>query len=143
MGLLGKSEKKMLSRDEILNAKDLKTEIVDCPEWGGSVKVRGLTGGERDKWEASLYTTKTHGRKVEVVSNKDNIRAKLIQMTVVDDDGKLMFSPGDIETLSKKSAAPVDRIFSVAQRLSGIGADDIEELEKNLMSGPEDTSISN
>lgn len=136
-------KKKMLSREDILNAKDIKTEIVDCPEWGGSVTVKGLTAEERDKWEQSLYTTKQHGRKVEVISHRDNIRAKFIAVSVVDENGKLMFSTGDIGMLAQKSAAPVDRIFAVAQRLSGMSNEDMDELEKNLNNGQEDTSTTN
>jgi len=124
-------ELKLLGREDILNAVDVKTETVNCPEWGGAVKVRGLTAGERDKWENSLYTTKQHGNKFEVVAQKDNVRAKFISVSVIDDKGELLFSVGDIEALSKKSAAPIDRIFAVAQRLSGMSNEDIEELEKN------------
>jgi hypothetical protein len=42
--------------------------------------------------------------------------------------------------LTKKSAAPMDRLFSVAQRLSGMSNEDVEELEKNLKSDPTDIS---
>jgi hypothetical protein len=37
----------------------------------------------------------------------------------------------DITALSKKSAAALDRIFQVAQRLSGIGQEEVEETVKN------------
>ena len=134
---------KFLSREQILNYDDIKTEVVSCPEWGGDVNVRGLTAGERDKWESSLYTTKKHGNSYEVISNKENIRAKFIAVSVVDEKGKLIFTAGDIETLSQKSAAPMDRIFAVAQRLSGMTNADVEELEKNLTSDQKDTSITN
>ena len=79
----------LLTREDILNYNDIKTEIVPVPEWGGEVKVKGLTAGERDKWEASLYSTKRHGNSFEIVSNRDNLRAKFIAVSVVDDKGKL------------------------------------------------------
>lgn len=130
----------ILSRDAILNSVDVKTELVAVPEWGGSVYVRGLTAGERDKWEASLYTTEKRGNSFEVVAHRDNIRAKFVAASVVDEKGNLLFTPGDIDALTHKSAAPMDRLFSVAQRLSGMSTEDVEELEKNLKSGPEGTS---
>jgi hypothetical protein len=34
-----------LTKDEILAAPDLKPELVDVPEWGGSVWLRGLIAG--------------------------------------------------------------------------------------------------
>ena len=50
-------------RDAILNAQDLPTEEVATDEWGAfgfpTVRVRGLTAGEREKWERSVGD---HGR---------------------------------------------------------------------------------
>ena len=43
-----------LTRDAILQATDLTFEDVAVPEWGGVVRVRGLTGTERDAFEASV-----------------------------------------------------------------------------------------
>ena len=40
-----------LSRDQILEADDLKTEEIEVPEWNGSVVVRELRGRERDAFE--------------------------------------------------------------------------------------------
>jgi len=121
----------ILSREAILNAVDTKTETVSCPEWGGDVMLRGMTAGERDKWESSLFSTKRHGNSFEVVANKDNLRAKFIVASAIDEQGKPLFTVGDIDALTAKSAAPMDRLFSVAQRLSGMTNEDIEELEKN------------
>jgi hypothetical protein len=47
-----------------------------------------------------------------------------------------------VEALGKKSAAALNRVFEVAQRLSGITDDDVEELAKNSVGGPSDGSIS-
>jgi len=121
----------ILSREAILNAVDTKTELVSCVEWGGDVMLRGMTAGERDKWESSLFSTKRHGNSFEVVANKDNLRAKFIVASAIDEQGKPLFTVGDIDALTAKSAAPMDRLFAVAQRLSGMTNEDIEELEKN------------
>ena len=43
-----------LSRDTILQREDIKTEDVEVPEWGGTVRVRGMSGVERDAFEAGL-----------------------------------------------------------------------------------------
>lgn len=118
---------KYLNRDAILNAKDIKTQEVDVPEWGGIVLVKSLNGIERDKFEASIYEFKG----TNVKYNRDNIRAKLIVQTVVDENLNPVFSIADVEGLGKKSAAALDKVFAVAQKLSGISAEDVEELEKN------------
>jgi hypothetical protein len=116
-----------LSRDEILQAQDLPTEDVPVPEWGGVCRVRGLTGAERDAFEQSIVETRGKNTRM----NLRNIRAKLVALTVVDEDGNRIFSDEDAEALGKKSAAALDRIFAVAQRLSGLRPEDVEELAGN------------
>ena len=118
---------KILSRDEILKAQDIKTEEVQVPEWGGSILVRGLTGIERDRFEESIL--QGHGKNRTVTL--DNIRAKLIARSVVDEQGNRIFSDADIEGLGKKSGATLSRVFEVCQRLSGLNEGALEELTKN------------
>lgn len=120
-------EKKFLGRDEILGLSDLAMEEVHIPEWNTYVRVRGMTGTERDAFEESIVERK--GRDMEV--NMKNMRAKLIQKCVVGEDGKPLFSPADVEALGKKNAGALQRIFNVAQRLSGISNEDVETLTKN------------
>ena len=114
-----------LNREQILKAKDSKTETVEVPEWGGTVEVKSMSGSERDAYEQSLIDVET--RKPSLA----NIRAKLGAMTLVDDDGKLLFSEKDVRALGKKSAAALDRICDVAQSLNGLSNEDMEELAKN------------
>jgi len=116
----------------------MATEIVEVPEWGGSVKVKALTGSERDKYESDSLTGRGRNRDI----NLANIRARLVALTVIDDNGKPLFSSIDIAALGGKSAKALDRIFDVAQRLSGISEEDIEELAKNSESGQSDASTS-
>lgn len=118
---------KLLSRDMILGAVDLPSEDVDVREWGGIVRVRALTGAERDAFEASIVEQK--GKKTTF--NAANMRAKLVAMSVVDENGQRLFDDDDAQLLGKKSAAALNRVFEVAQRLSGLTQEDVEELEKN------------
>ena len=120
-----------MNRDEILECDDRPIESVDVPEWGCSVKVRTMASAERDKYEQSVVDIDSGKR------NFRNLRAKLCVLTIVDDDGELIFGPNDAEKLGAKSAKAIDRIFEVAQRLNGIGQGDIEELEKNSGTVPD------
>lgn len=119
--------RKFLSREDILAIDDLPYEDVEVPEWGGVVRVRALTGAERDAYEASIVRRK--GNKTEL--NPENMRAKLVALCVVDEQGNRLFTDKDIELLGRKSAAALDRVFEVAQRLSGLRPEDMEEIEKN------------
>lgn len=116
-----------LSADDILSADDLGAEDVEVPEWGGAVRVQGLTGAERDKFEAAFAVAgKGSARGYEMV------RARLAAACIVDAEGNRLFR-GDatIRRLGEKSAAALDRVFEVACRLSGLSEDDTAELAGN------------
>jgi len=121
------AERVFLSREAILNVSDLQQEEVFIAEWNGYVIVRGMNGAERDAFEASMVEKRGKSREV----NLANIRAKLVAKTVIGPDGKRLFSDHDAEALGKKSAAALQRIFEVAQRLSGLSNEDVEELAGN------------
>ena len=119
--------KPILSADAILSADDLTVELVEVEEWGGSVRVRTLTGRERDRLEADLLSSKKNGAAI----NLDNVRAKLVVATAIDEEGKPLFQPGAEEALGKKSGAALTKVATVAQRLAGLSTTDVEELRKN------------
>lgn len=122
----------VLNKSDILQASDIKTELVPVPEWGGDVYVKGMTGAERDKFEASIVTMKGTNQTV----NMANVRAKLASMTICDETGKRLFSDLETSELAKKSASALQRVFKVAQKLSGIGEDDVKELAGELQENP-------
>lgn len=119
---------KLLSKDLILRAEDMKTEHVSVPEWGGEVIVRCLTGVERDEFEATIMERR--GR--QTVMNVANARAKLIVKCIIDEDGRRLFHDGDADALGRKNAAAVDRIYQVAARLAGLTDEDIEEMVEDF-----------
>jgi len=122
-----------LTRDQILQANDIEIREVYIPEWKDSVFVRGMTGKERDSYEASIV--KQRGNNTEI--NFKNARAKLVALCTVDEQGNRIFNDTDVALLAEKSAKALDRIFTVARELSGISAEDMNELTKNS----EETSL--
>ena len=118
---------KLLGKDEILAASDMTFEEVDVPEWGGAVRVKSMSGAERDLFESFLTDIK--GK--DVKQNFNNVRAKLVACTAVDENGSLLFDVIDVAALGKKSAIALNRVFQVAQKLNGIGQDAVDELSKN------------
>jgi hypothetical protein len=117
-----------LTRKAILEAQDLPTEDVEVSGWGGVVRVRGLTGAERDAYERELFNIR--GKSMEL--NLDNARAKMVARAVIDENGKRLFSDDDVRELGKKSGAALEMVFQVARRLSGMNETDIEELTAGL-----------
>ena len=128
---------KVLSRGDILKVDDIQIELVEVPEWDGSVYVKGMTGAERDDFETSIIQQRGKNHRV----NMTNIRAKLVSKTTCDEKGAALFTGTDIKALGKKSALALQRVFDVAQRLSGITSDDIDELSEE-QENPFDGSVS-
>lgn len=115
----------LLGRDVILAAPDLATEDVEVPEWGGTVRLRMLTGKERDAFEASCLRDRHDGTKE---FDSRNMRAKLVALTLIDENGGRLFSEEDVNALGKKSAKALSRIFDHAASLNGIGPEDAKKL---------------
>ncbi len=107
----------ILSKDAILAADDLPRETVNVPEWGGEVLVRTMSGTDRDAFEASL---------LEKDGRMENVRARLVALTLCDAQGDRLFNDSEIAALGRKSARALDRVFSVAQRLNGIGVEQVD-----------------
>lgn len=128
----------ILTRQAILEALDIPREAVDVPEWGGAVYVRGLSGTERDRFEASVVQQKGRDRTL----NLSNVRAKLCALCIVDEDNKRLFSDMDVQALGGKSAAALSRVFDAAQKLSGLTTEDVEELSKNSEATQQEDSLS-
>jgi hypothetical protein len=114
---------KMLSKIEILECNDIKSEVVKVPEWNGEVLVQGLTLAEKDSWADCII--------VDGKADMNGATALLCALCMRDENGERLFSSDDIDALDAKSAQALDRVFQVAQRLSGIGQEEIEETVKN------------
>lgn len=125
-----------LTKGEILGADDLPTEDVFCPEWGGGyVTVKTMTGEERDAFEELMIARRKGGK-----LHTRGLKAKLVQLTAVDEDGNPMFTEAEIAALNKKSCKAVDRLFGIAQRMNGLRQEDVDELVGNSPDGPSDAS---
>lgn len=127
-----------LSRDDILNADDMKTEVFPVPEWGGDVRLRTLTAFQRDRFEASMNEVRGGKQK----QNLQNLRARLCSLCIVDEDGKPIFVSGDVSRLGEKSAAALDRVFTKCSEMNGLSGSDIEELTEGFEETPSESSDS-
>jgi hypothetical protein len=131
-------ETKLLSKEDILGADDIVVEKVEVSEWGGHIFVKGMTGTQRDAFEASINQQRGKSRSM----NMQNIRARLAAQTICDDAGVRVFNNKEVKALGEKSAAALDRVFSVAMRLSGITDEDVEELTEEMEENPSENSAS-
>lgn len=127
---------KTLTKADIFKANDIKVEPVEIPEWGGVVYVKTMSGHERDAFELSQMEGGTPAEKYA------DLRAKMVALTVCDEKGNRLFSVDDVQTLTKKSARALDRVFEVSQRLSRIGVGDIDKAAEDLDEGQREDSSS-
>ncbi|AZM51758.1 hypothetical protein DMA15_03500 [Streptomyces sp. WAC 01529] len=138
----------LLSREQILEAKDLKTEDVPVPEWAPEgaenpndyeVRLRTLIGEERDRFERFMAEGQAGGKKKQ---NLENFRARMITMCAVDDQGKPLFTTGDIKALGMKSSVALSRVFNKCQEMNGFTEADVEELTEDFDEGQDEPSTS-
>lgn len=128
----------LLNKDQIKSVSDLETQEVDVPEWGGTVRLKSLTGTERDRFEASVV--QGQGRNTTV--NMQNLRAKLVALSAIDGEGNPLFTEEDVKWLGGKSAKALNRLFNAAQSLSGLSESDVKELTANFSDARSDGSTS-
>lgn len=127
----------LLTKEQIWAADDLTWEDVSVPEWGGDVRVKTLTGAERDQYEAESVKMEGNRRKMT-----GNLRARLVALTAINEDGTPMFTRGDVMKLGQKSAAALERVFEVAAKLNGMTEEDMDDLAGNSESGQNESSTS-
>ena len=113
----------LLTKQAILAAADLPHEDVSVPEWGGTVRVRSMTGAERDQFRAALN--------VEGGTPIGQFSAALLAATIIDEAGNKLFDLGDLESLQAKSAKALDAPAVVAMRLNGLGGTAVVDAVKN------------
>lgn len=127
-----------LTRQQIFDAEDQEYDVVACPEWGGDVRLRSISGAARDQYEQSMVEEKGSSRKLNLL----NARAKLIVLCAVDENGRQLFTREDIRALGRKNAKPLDRLFDACQTLVGLSDDDIKEMTENFDETPDDEQLS-
>lgn len=111
------TEAKLVGRNEILEVDDVVAKRVTVPEWKGDVLIKTMSGVERDKFE-KLALAHKRGDTID----SEGLRAELVAMTLVDENGVLLFTVDDIVELNKKNGAVLDRLATIAAELNGLGA---------------------
>jgi hypothetical protein len=103
-----------MTREQIIAAEDRPVETVDVPEWGGPVRLRGMSGQDRWTWGNTRDTA-------------TDLMAAMLVRCIVDDTGNRIFTDDDAPALALKSAGVLERLRRVADRLSGLGEDAAEQ----------------
>lgn len=131
----------LLSRNQILEAKDIKTKDIEVKEWGGTIRIKQLSAKEYNDITMNMVNIRKMAAKqlsfkkdenLEDAINELAIKNKkilLIIKSVVDENMKPLFTEADMELLYQKNTNVIDRIIAEIEELN---ADSIEETKKNL-----------
>lgn len=122
----------------ILNRADLLTAIaetcpietaeVDCPELGGAVLVREMTGTVRNRFEAA-YAAIQEGADGAVM---DKVIVSLLSACIVDGDGMPFVTRDMAEKLVKNHPKAAFRIRDKAVGMSGTSEEDAKDLAESF-----------
>jgi len=131
-----------LTKEKILATNDIQMEKVLVPEWADGdqeayVMVKALTAKEQDDFDKTIMDARNPGKPI---MDMTNYRAKRAAFCMCDDEGNLLFTPGDIPDLAKKSSKALQRVLAVDTKLNGGG---VEFLEKNFVTDQSENSPSN
>jgi hypothetical protein len=120
----------MSIRDKILNVvNDTPAEIVEVPEWGVEVLVKGFTLGAKDEFLASVINADTNKADLKAFSS-----GVLIGTAFDPETNERLFSELDIPVLKQKSAVAIQRLVDVGTRLSGLTDEAVEVAGKKSSS---------
>jgi hypothetical protein len=112
----------------------LPEESVRIEEWGRDVALRGMTARERDLFEeaqlrrANAKAANGAKKRGQVQADLDNFRGRMVAAHIVEDGKRTFANARGEEVLGNQPASVIDKLFAVAQRLSGFSQADVDDL---------------
>lgn len=124
------------TRDMLLKPVERPSEIVELPELGEgvSVIVTGMTARERSEFDQQFVSRKGEPMKKRIAEGRERIVVACCR----DEEGNRLLTHEDVSQLGKQSCSVIERIVNVAQRLSGMTKDELENAVKNSEETPDD-----
>lgn len=130
----------LLTAEDIDSVDDRKWEDVPVPEWGGTVRIAGMSGTERDAHEAKMVAVRNGGKDIEL--RLQNIRVRMVAKCLVDAKFQRLYSDTKVAKLGEKNAEVIVRLHAIAQRLSGMGKDAVEAGKESSSTDQSESSTS-
>lgn len=118
-----------LNKDQILGADDLEIREEHVPEWGGTIRLKALSGTAVDAFQLSMIKIRKPGE--DPVPNLENSKAKLLVHAIVDDNNEPLFTRTELDALGRKSSAVLQRLVDIVSDMSGLSDDAAAELAGN------------
>lgn len=117
----------LLGREHILSCVDYQYEDVECPKWGGTLRIRSMGGKASDVFDMEIARIKKAHGDEGLIS-----RELVVSLCAIDEQGNQLFNnPLDVHALGTKDPETLQRCYDVALRLSGKTKASQEAIEKN------------
>ena len=127
----------MSLRDQILNADDIDSELVEIPAWGVTVEVRSMDGRARTRL---LKMTTSGDGEVDM----EKVFPEMVILCSHDPEtGERIFTEDDRDAILAKAAGPVELLALAAMRVSGMSGTAIDEAGNDSSSTEKDDSTTN
>jgi hypothetical protein len=114
-------------KKKIFEAKDIKEELVDVPEWGCKVLLRGLSGEQR----ATVLSGVMPNPQVQRMDYKKLYGETLVFGLCDPETKQPIFQPTDIPIIMSKSGGIVERLATMVMELSGMSGNALDAATKN------------
>lgn len=121
-------------RSKSLEADDIEEELLPIPQWDVEFLIKGMSGEDR----AKFLKRSSRGGEVDL----ERFYPELVIATCFDPatPNVRVFEPADRSALGKKSGAVLEKIATVALRLSGMGPTAIATAVESLDEAPNEGS---
>lgn len=151
---------RLLTREDVLSASDLRTTTVAVPEWGGDLILGEMSGVDRDDWDAAYLArvaaekraAAAEKRPVAETAGADLHAARMVAWTARKPDGSDLFAvrkpDGRIDAaatevvvlgLARRSGLVLLRLLDAANGVNGLGPKALDAAEGNSGGTPSAT----
>lgn len=115
----------LLTRAAIQNADDRAHLDLTIPAWGGTVRLRVLSGAEYEEFAQLCRQRAAAGDGFDI----RGIRVRLIALCIVDEAGNRVFHDEDgVAELNTKSTATLEILWDECRKLNRMNDEDVEEM---------------
>lgn len=120
----------VVSKDAFIKNDDAEYSDVDIPAWGGKVRLKSMTGTQRDKYYADVFDD----GEVKGELGLTHMQTYILALSLCDENGNLWFQNPEegIEILKHKNAASLEKAYRAAMKLNGIDVEAIERAQETL-----------
>lgn len=111
----------LLTKEQIFACEDIRSKVVNIPQWKGDVKIRVMSIADQIEFEALNKDKK---------SDTDIIFA-MLSLCCIDNEGNKLFDKKDLPEIKKKSSAVILKLFKECLDLNSLNEKDLDIKAKN------------